>query len=257
MGPIGVSERLAPFLPNHPVISPVNADRVNNKGIEVGPVSGAPYGSASILPISYMYIKMMGSDGLREATEGAILNANYMAKRLGDAYSVLYTGVQGRCAHEFILDLRPLKTSCGITEVDVAKRLQDYGYHSPTMSWPVSGTLMIEPTESESKAELDRFCDAMLMIREEIRAVEDGRMDKLNNPLKHAPHTASVTMGDEWDRPYPRELGAFPASWVRQSKFWPTVSRIDDAYGDKNLVCACPPIESYTDDIDEPIAKAA
>lgn len=257
MGPIGVAKQLAPFLPDHPVISPPNPDTADNKGIACGPVSAAPYGSSAILPISYMFIKMMGSEGLREATEGAILSANYMATRLDGAFKILYRGAQGRCAHEFIIDLRPLKEATGISETDVAKRLQDYGFHAPTMSWPVSGTLMVEPTESESKAELDRFCDAMLMIREEIRAVEEGRLDKLNNPLKHAPHTAQVTMADTWDRPYPRELGAFPASWVRASKFWPTVSRVDDVYGDKNLICSCPPIESYMDVEDQPIAKAA
>lgn len=257
MGPIGVVERLAPFLPNHPVITPPNADRAANKGIEVGPVSAAPFGSSAILPISYMYIKMMGSKGLREATEGAVLNANYMSKRLENSYNVLFRGSQGRCAHEFIIDIRPFKESCGITETDVAKRLQDYGYHAPTMSWPVSGTLMIEPTESESKAELDRFCDTMIMIREEIRAVEEGRMDKVNNPLKNAPHTAAVVSSDEWDRPYPRALGAFPATWVQESKFWPSVSRVDDVFGDRNLVCTCPPVSSYTEDDDEPLATTA
>jgi glycine dehydrogenase len=256
MGPIGVAEQLAPFLPDHPIVSPVNPDKARNKGVECGPVAGAPYGSSAILPISYMFIKMMGTKGLREATEGAILNANYMASRLDGPFKILYRGAQGRCAHEFIIDLRPLKDATGVTETDVAKRLQDYGFHAPTMSWPVSGTLMVEPTESEGKVELDRFCDAMLMIREEIRAIEEGRLDKLSNPLKHAPHTAATIMGDSWDRPYSRELGAFPASWTRESKFWPTVSRVDDVYGDKNLVCSCPPIESYTDD-DEPLAKAA
>lgn len=256
MGPIGVAKQLAPFLPDHPVVSPPNPEASNRKGVHCGPVSGAPYGSSAILPISYMYIKMMGSQGLVDATKQAILNANYMSKRLEGNFNILYRGSRGRCAHEFIIDLRPFKASTGISETDVAKRLQDYGFHAPTMSWPVAGTLMVEPTESESKAELDRFCDAMLMIREEIRAVEDGRFHKENNPLKHAPHTAAVVMSDEWDRPYPRETGAFPASWVRQSKFWPTVSRVDDVYGDKNLVCSCPPMESYTDD-DEPLEKAA
>lgn len=256
MGPIGVAKQLAPFLPDHPVIPVVNEDKKDNKGLWCGPVCGAPYGSSAILPISYMFIKMMGSKGLKEATEGAILNANYMADRLDGMFKILYRGSQGRCAHEFIIDLRPLKDATGITETDVAKRLQDYGFHSPTMSWPVSGTLMVEPTESESKAELDRFCDAMLMIREEIRAIEEGRLDKLNNPLKHAPHTAARVMSDDWDRAYPRELGAFPASWSRESKFWPTNSRVDDVYGDKNLICSCPPVEAYVDD-DEPASAAA
>lgn len=257
MGPIGVAEQLAPFLPDHPLVSPPNADRARNNGVETGAVSAAPYGSSAILPISYMYIKMMGSAGLREATEQAILNANYMAKKLEGAYDVVFRGSGGRCAHEFIIDLRPFKASCGISETDVAKRLQDYGFHAPTMSWPVGGTLMIEPTESESKAELDRFCDAMRMIREEIRAVEEGRMDKSNNPLKHAPHTASVVTSDEWARPYPRSQGAFPAPWVKAAKFWPAVSRVDDVFGDRNLVCTCPPVSAYADDDETPEEKAA
>jgi len=192
---------------------------------------------------------MMGSDGLKNATEYAILNANYMAKRLENAYPVLYRGKNGRSAHEFIIDIRPMKAASGISESDVAKRLQDYGFHAPTMSWPVSGTLMIEPTESESKAELDRLCDALLMIREEVRAVEDGRMDAENNPLKNAPHTMHVVMSDDWDstHKYSRELAAFPAPWVKQSKFWPTTSRVDDVYGDRNL-CTCLGMENYTEE---------
>lgn len=257
MGPIGVAKQLAPFLPDHPVISPPNPDKVDSQGIETGCVSAAPFGSSAILPISYMYIKMMGSEGLKEATEQAILNANYMAKRLEKSYDVLYRGTGGRVAHEFIIDIRPFKASCGISETDVAKRLQDYGFHAPTMSWPVSGTLMIEPTESESKAELDRFCDAMIMIREEIRAVEEGRMHKENNPLKFAPHTAAAITSDEWDRQYPRTLGAFPANWVQDAKFWPVVSRVDDVFGDRNLVCTCPPMEDYIRDDDEPIENVA
>lgn len=258
MGPIGVAKQLAPFLPDHPVISPPNPDKTEKKGFNTGCVAAAPYGSSAILPISYMYIKMMGAEGLRQATEQAILNANYMTKRLEESYTILYRGSKGRVAHEFILDLRPFKASCGITETDVAKRLQDYGFHAPTMSWPVAGTLMIEPTESESKVELDRFCDAMLMIREEIRAVEEGRMDKEDNPLKHAPHTAAVVSADEWDRKYPRALGAFPAEWVQNAKFWPTVSRVDDVYGDRNLVCSCPPVSEYTSPVeDEGVANVA
>lgn len=250
MGPIGVAKQLTPFLPNHPLVSVKGSlgESTGADGVELGPVSGAPFGSSAILPISYMYIKMMGTDGLREATENAILNANYMAKRLEGAYNILYRGTTGRVAHEFILDLRPFKSSCGIGETDVAKRLQDYGFHSPTMSWPVSGTLMVEPTESESKAELDRFCDAMLLIREEIRAVDEGRIDKLDNPLKNAPHTARKVMSEKWEHPYSRDTAAFPASWTRDAKFWPTTSRVDDVFGDRNLVCTCPPMEAYMDD---------
>jgi len=241
MGPIAVASHLAPFLPSHPVIPPINVDPKHS----LGAVAAAPYGSSSILPISYMYIKMMGDEGLTKATKIAILNANYMAQRLSSGYSILYRGKHGRVAHEFIIDLRPLKAVSGVTEADVAKRLQDYGFHSPTMSFPVAGTLMVEPTESESKAELDRFCDALLMIREEIRDIENGKMDKENNPLKNAPHTADVVSSDNWSRPYSRQLAAYPAEWSRAFKFWPSVSRIDDAYGDKNLVCTCPPMESY------------
>ncbi|KAA8495054.1 Glycine dehydrogenase (decarboxylating), mitochondrial [Porphyridium purpureum] len=250
MGPIGVAKQLAPFLPSHPVVPVVNSTAES----AIGPVSAAPYGSSAILPISWMYIKMMGSEGLKEATEYAILNANYMAKRLEGAYPVLYKGAKGRSAHEFIIDLRPLKEKTGITETDVAKRMQDYGFHAPTMSWPVSGTLMIEPTESESKEELDRLCDTLLMIREEIRAVEDGRMDPVNNPLKHAPHTQSVVFSADWhkERAYSQELAAYPASWTKQSKFWPTTSRVDDVYGDRNL-CACLGMDHYV----EEEAKAA
>jgi len=239
VGAIAVTEALAPFLPSHPVRPVASA----HPDTAIGPIAAAPYGSASILPIVWMFVKMMGSDGLREASEQAILNANYMAARLSPAYPILYRGKHGRCAHEFILDLRPFKLSAGVTESDVAKRLQDYGFHSPTMSWPVAGTLMIEPTESESIDELDRFCDAMLMIREEIRQIEQGRWDPQHNPLKYAPHTAEVVSADTWDRPYPREIGAFPASWLyARGKFWPRTSRIDDVYGDRNLVCSCPPV---------------
>ena len=235
MGPIGVKAHLAPFMPDHPS---EKLDGATPAGGETpfGTVSAAPYGSALILPISFAYIAMMGSKGLTNASKRAILNANYMSKRLEDHYPVLFRGKNGTCAHEFIIDLRPIKDSCGIEAEDVAKRLMDYGYHAPTMSWPVSGTLMIEPTESESKAELDRFCNAMIAIREEVRDIENGAMDKLNNPLKNAPHPASVVMSDKWDRPYSRETAAFPAEWVRQSKFWPTTARIDNVYGDRNLV---------------------
>ena len=192
-----------------------------------GPVAAAPWGSASILSISWMYIRMMGGDGLKQATQVAILNANYMAKRLEPHYPIVYTGVSGRVAHEFILDGRGFKKA-GIEVEDIAKRLMDYGFHAPTMSWPVAGTLMVEPTESESKAELDRFCDAMIAIREEIRAVEEGRVPAQDNPLQHAPHTARAVTAAEWDRPYTREQAAFPAPWVREDKFWPAVARIDN-----------------------------
>jgi glycine dehydrogenase len=238
MGPICVAGHLAPYLPGHPVIRGVGG----NEGI--GPVSAAPWGSASILTISWAYIAMMGAAGLTRATEVAILNANYMAARLAEHYPVLYQGANGRVAHEFILDLRPFK-SAGIEAEDVAKRLMDYGFHAPTMSFPVAGTLMIEPTESESKAELDRFCDAMIRIREEIRAIEEGRADRQNNPLKNAPHTVEEVTGAEWGHPYSREEAAFPAPWVRERKFWTYVGRVDNVWGDRNLMCLCPPVESY------------
>jgi glycine dehydrogenase len=239
MGPIGVVAHLAPFLPGHAV--------VNNIGgkLPITAVSSAQYGSASILTISYAYIAMMGGTGLRQATSIAILNANYIKARLKDAYPVLYTGSQGRCAHEMILDCRPFKISAGVEAEDIAKRLMDYGFHAPTLSFPVAGTLMIEPTESESKAELDRFCDAMLGIRAEIQEIEDGRADKVDNVLKHAPHTAAVALADEWTLPYTREKAVYPISYVKTNKFWPSVSRIDSAYGDRNLVCSCLPIEEY------------
>ena len=192
-----------------------------------------------------MYIRLMGAAGLKKATEIAILNANYMSKRLEGHYSVLYKGKNGRCAHEFILDCRPFKKSAGIEAEDIAKRLMDYGFHAPTMSFPVPGTLMVEPTESEPRAELDRFCDALIAIRGEIAAIEEGRMDKLNNPLKHAPHTAAVVLSSSWDRPYSREQAAYPAPWLHEHKYWPPVSRIDNAYGDRNLVCTCPPLSEY------------
>jgi glycine dehydrogenase len=237
MGPIAVAAHLAPFLPGHPL----------GTGEVAGPVSAAPYGSASILPISFAYIAMMGEPGLRHATQVAILNANYIAHRLGAHYPVLYTGQNGRVAHELILDCRGFKKTAGIEAEDIAKRLMDYGFHAPTMSFPVPGTLMVEPTESESKAELDRFCDAMIAIREEIAAVESGAMDRANNPLKHAPHTAAEVTAPEWNHPYTREQAVFPPSapWLRVHKYWPPIARVDNAYGDRNLVCACPPIDSY------------
>jgi glycine dehydrogenase len=229
MGPIGVRKHLAPFLPGHPL----------EGGTQTGPVSGAPYGSASILVISWAYIAMMGGDGLTEATKVALLAANYVSKRLASAYDTLYVGANGRVAHECILDLRPLKTTSGIDATDVAKRLMDYGFHAPTLSFPVAGTLMVEPTESEPKIELDRFIDAMLAIREEIRAVADGKADKADNALKHAPHTA-MCVTDEWTHAYSRAMAVFPTPHTRASKYWPTVRRIDDVYGDRNLVTVCP-----------------
>lgn len=239
MGPIGVKAHLAPFLPNHPV-QPIDGLNTDNDT-----VSAATYGSASILPISWMYIRMMGGAGLRRATEIAILNANYVAKRLGDHYPVLYTGRNGRVAHECIIDLRPLKESSGITEEDIAKRLMDYGFHAPTMSFPVPGTLMIEPTESESLRELDRFCEAMISIRREIARVEAGQLPADNNPLVNAPHTQDDVIASDWTRPYSREEATWPVASLREGKYWPTVNRIDNVYGDRNLICSCPPIESY------------
>ena len=240
MGPIGIKEHLVPHLPTHPVI-PVGGDG------SLGPVSAAPWGSSSILPISWVYIALMGPNGLTEASKLAILNANYMAKRLEDAYDVLYRGERGWAAHEFILDLRPFEKSAGIKAEDVAKRLMDFGFHAPTMSWPVAGTLMVEPTESESKDELDRFCDAMLTIRDEIRAIEAGEADPEDNPLKMAPHTADEVTSDDWSHAYTRQQAAYPTPWVRENKFWPRVARIDNAWGDRNLVCTCPPLEDYVD----------
>jgi glycine dehydrogenase len=238
MGPIGVAKHLAPFLPGDP--TPKSAIQ-NPKS--VGPVSAANHGSASILPISWVYIALMGGEGLKRATQVAILNANYMANRLKDHYDVLFTGKNGRVAHEFILECRPFEQSANVKVEDIAKRLMDYGFHAPTMSFPVAGTLMIEPTESESKAELDRFCDAMISIREEIRAIEQGRLDKTDNPLKHSPHTIAMTSSDEWKHGYSRAQAAFPLPYLRDAKFWPSVSRIDNPYGDRNLICTCPPMD--------------
>ena len=234
VGPCAVKAHLAPFLPK----------TLDGQGT-VGMVSGASFGSASILPISWMYIAMMGSTGLRRATQVALLNANYVAKRLAPHYDTLYTGRNGLVAHECILDLRPLKDSTGISAEDVAKRLIDFGFHAPTLSFPVAGTLMVEPTESESQHELDRFIDAMIQIRDEIRAIEDGRLDREDNPLKHAPHTANVIGASEWTHAYPRELAAFPLASLRLQKYWPPVARVDNVYGDKNIMCACIPVNAY------------
>jgi glycine dehydrogenase len=236
MGPIGVANHLVPFLPSDPLKAHGSAVGL------VGAVSAAPYGSPSILTISWMYIAMMGADGLKRATEVAILNANYMARRLEEHYPILYRGRSGRCAHEFIVDARPFEKSAGIKVEDIAKRLMDYSFHAPTMSFPVAGTLMIEPTESESKVELDRFCDAVIRIREEIRAIEQGRADRSDNVLKHAPHTIAAVATDAWNHPYPREQAAFPVAGLRENKFWPAVGRIDNPWGDRNLFCTCPPV---------------
>ena len=238
MGPIGVAAHLVPFLPGHPVTKLGGTQAI-------GPISAAPYGSASILAIPWVYIALMGGDGLTKATKVAILNANYMAKRLEKHYPVLYTGKNGTVAHEFIIDVRPFKDTAGIEANDIAKRLMDFGFHAPTMSFPVAGTLMIEPTESESKVELNRFCDAMIAIRAEIQDIADGRVPREDNPLKNAPHTPDAVTTTEWTHPYSREQAAFPAPWVRESKFWPSVARIDQAYGDRHLICACPPMDSY------------
>ncbi|XP_076236398.1 glycine dehydrogenase (decarboxylating), mitochondrial [Calliopsis andreniformis] len=241
MGPIGVKRHLTPFLPNHPVINCTGNNNNNMK--QSGAVSAAPFGSSAILPISWAYIKMMGPKGLRKATQVAILNANYMSKRLEKYYKTLYKGNTQLVAHEFILDVRDFKKTANIEAVDIAKRLMDYGFHAPTMSWPVAGTLMIEPTESEDKAELDRFCNALISIRHEISDIENGKLDIIKNPLKMAPHTQEQVISSTWDRPYSRELAAFPAPFVKGSnKIWPSVGRIDDIYGDKNLFCTCPPI---------------
>jgi len=240
MGPIGVVEKLTPFLPGHDVVQTGTKDSISA-------VAAAAWGSASILTISHAYIRMMGSEGLTKATEAAILNANYLKERLDEHYPVLYTGKNGRSAHEFIIDVRGFKQSAGIDAPDVAKRLMDYGFHAPTMSFPVPGTLMIEPTESESKEELDRFCEAMIGIRNEIREIEEEKADKEDNVLKNAPHTMRVIASGEWSHPYSREKAVFPLPHLRFNKFWPAVSRVDDAYGDRNLVCACLPLEEYSE----------
>jgi glycine dehydrogenase len=229
-------------LPGHPVVQTGGTKAI-------GPVSAAPWGSSSILIISWTYIAMMGADALKRATAVAMLNANYMAARLSSHYPILYKGDKGCVAHEFILDTRSLKQSAGIEVEDITKRLMDYGFHAPTASFPVPGTLMIEPTESEPKEELDRYCDALIAIRKEIEEIEGGRAQRDNNVLKHAPHTADMVVSDSWNFPYSREQAAYPTHWVRQRKFWPSVGRIDGVYGDRNLICACPPIEEYAEEI--------
>jgi glycine dehydrogenase len=242
MGPICVAAHLKPFLPGHFYEQKQNGTPSHHA------VSSAPFGSASILLISYAYIRLLGPDGVRAATEYAILNANYMKARLEGDFPILYSGAQGTCAHEFIVDLRPFKKTADIEAEDVAKRLMDYGFHAPTMSFPVPGTIMIEPTESEDKAELDRFCDALLAIRQEIKAIEEGKADKVNNPLKNAPHTQLIVMSDHWAHPYSREQAAFPLTYVKENKFWPSVSRINNTYGDRNLICTCEPTEAYMEE---------
>jgi glycine dehydrogenase len=238
MGPIAVAAHLAPYLPGHPVIK--------TGGTHASPaVAAAPWGSASILLISYAYMKMLGRDGMTDATRYAILNANYLKSRLEPHFPVLYTRANGRVAHEMIFDLRPLKQASGIDETDVAKRLMDYGFHAPTVSFPVGGTIMVEPTESEAKDELDRFCDALIAIRGEIQAVIDGKAHPKDNVLKNAPHTAGAIAADDWNHPYSREQAAFPLPFVRANKHWPAVGRIDNPYGDRNLLCSCPPVAEY------------
>ncbi|MGH9313707.1 MAG: aminomethyl-transferring glycine dehydrogenase, partial [Vicinamibacterales bacterium] len=241
MGPIAVASHLAPYLPGHPVVKTGGARAIPA-------VAAAPWGSASILLISYGYIRMLGADGMTDATKHAILNANYLKARLEKHYDVLFANHNGRVAHEMIFDLRPFRHGpAAIDEQDVAKRLMDYGFHAPTVSFPVPGTMMIEPTESESKAELDRFCDALVAIRAEIQTVVDGKADPKDNVLKNAPHPAAEVAANEWTHPYSREQAAFPLPFVRANKFWPPVARIDNPYGDRNLMCVCPPIETYAD----------
>jgi glycine dehydrogenase len=240
MGPIAMAKHLTPHMPQ----SPLYRDR-DSEGM--GPVAAAPFGSASILSISHAYIYMMGEEGLRQATKYAILNANYIKSRLEGHYDVLYQGEGGRIAHELILDVRGFKQEADVDVGDVAKRLMDYGFHAPTVSWPVPGTLMVEPTESESQEELDRFCDALIAIRQEIREIAEGKADQEDNLLKNAPHTAQKVMADDWQHPYSRKRAAFPLPWLNDHKFWPAVGRINDSYGDRNLMCTCPPMSDYED----------
>lgn len=239
MGPIGVASHLAPFLPGHPESETGGSEAI-------GPISAAPFGSATILPISYAYIRMMGATGLRKASEVAILSANYLARNLEDCFPILYRGAHGYVAHECIIDTRVLKESAGISVDDVAKRLIDFGFHAPTMSWPVAGTLMVEPTESEPKEELDRFVEAMRGIHAEAKAVEEGVYPADDNPLRNSPHTLAMVTVENWSHPYSREQAVFPSPHTRSHKFWPAVARIDQAYGDRNLICSCPPLEEYS-----------
>jgi len=241
VGPIGVASHLAPFLPGHRQSLDLN-DRS-----AVGAVSAAPYGSAGILPISWAYIRMMGESGLTQATKIAILNANYMAKRLEPHFPIVYRGENGLVAHEFIIDFREWKERAGVDVEDIAKRLMDYGFHAPTMSWPVAGTMMIEPTESESRRELDRFCETLISIKSEMENIEKETWSREDNPLKNAPHTSQRIASEGWDSPYSRELAAFPDPALKDCKYWPPVGRVDNVFGDRNLVCACPPMEAYQD----------
>jgi glycine dehydrogenase len=241
MGPIAVAAHLADFLPGHPIVNLGGED-------PIGPVAAAPWGSASILVVPWMYIALMGPDGLTEAAEVAILSANYVARRLKPYFPTLYRGHRGLVAHECIVDCRQFRTSAGIDAEDIAKRLIDYGFHAPTMSWPVPGTLMIEPTESESKAELDRFCDAMISIHAELKAIESGTMDRNDNPLKNAPHTAEMIVATKWTHPYSREQAVFPAPWTREHKFWPAVARVDNVHGDRHVVCTCASVDAIEAD---------
>lgn len=238
MGPIGVAKHLVPYLPSHPLVK-IGDEKA------MSAVSAAPWGSASILLISYVYIRMMGTEGLTDATKIAILNANYIKEKLAKHYEILYTGKNGRAAHEMIVDKRSFKRSCGIEVEDIAKRLIDYGFHAPTISFPVAGTMMIEPTESESKAELDRFCEALISIREEIQQIELALMDEKDNVLKNAPHTAQMLLKEEWEHPYSREKAAYPLAWIRENKFWASVARVNNTHGDRNLICTCLPIEAF------------
>jgi len=245
VGPICVKSHLAPFLPGHPLVSPFSQESDGEQAS--GAVSAAPWGSAGVLPISWMYIALLGAEGLTKSTQIAVLNANYMQRRLEGSFDILYRGQNGLCAHEFILDCNGLKKTAGITVEDIAKRLMDYGFHAPTMSWPVPGTLMIEPTESESKEELDRLCDALISIRKEIALIEDGTWPQDDNPLKNAPHTAHKVCSDEWPHSYTRQQAAFPAPWSKERKFWPSVARVDNVYGDRNVACACPPVSAFAE----------
>jgi len=240
-GPIAVAKHLVPFLPGHTVV-PINHEK------SITAVSSAPWGSALITIISYAYIKMMGGDGLTLASKAAIVNANYMMAKLKNTYKVLYSGLNGRVGHELIFDMREFKHSCNIEVEDIAKRLMDYGFHAPTVSFPVPGTLMVEPTESESKAELDRYCEALLSIREEMKEIEEGKYDNENNVLKNSPHTLISVISDNWKYPYSREKAAYPLPFTREGKFWPSVRRVDNAYGDRNLVCSCLPVEEYIEE---------
>ena len=247
VGPICVNNKLKPYLPGHNV-----NDTLISTSSSIPAVSAAPYGSASILLISYAYIKMLGADGVKRSTEYAILNANYMKAKLENYFKILYTGTNGFCAHEFIVELRPFKTTAGIEAEDVAKRLMDYGFHAPTLSFPVPGTIMIEPTESEDKGELDRFCEALISIYHEIKAIEEGKADKMDNALKNAPHTQQVVCADEWNHVYSRQDAAFPLAYTMKNKFWPSIARINNTFGDRNLVCTCEPMESY---LEEPVSN--